>query len=181
MGLALVVALAALVLAPSAQAGTTLVGADGQTGPQPYQRWVDEARVSTPDVQITLHLEGCPHQAPPPGEVLGCATQDPPAIWLPNPRDRQTLMHEIAHFFDAREMTARNRRTFRAIMKEGGRGWLTPQADRFDTGPLFEQFAEGWRMCARSLRWPSLYSDYDYLPTRHQHRKVCRLIAQAAR
>ena len=43
-----------------------------------------------------------------------------------------------------------------------------------------EQFAEGFRMCARDPRRPDRRAwGYTYRPTRAQHRAVCRLIAQA--
>jgi hypothetical protein len=66
----------------------------------PYGRWVDQAKVPTPDTALTVqeNIEGCGHP------TLGC-TNERDTIWLwidpvvPPRVVRVTLLHELGHIY----------------------------------------------------------------------------------
>ena len=162
-------AMAALVLAASAQA-TTLVLPDGTRGPQPYQSWVDRARVPTPPGDVLLRLDGCDATLP------GCAPEGERLIALePDWVTPHVLLHELGHVFDD-GMPDWARTGIQSMF--GRRGpWLAAAA----SNPPDEQFAEAYSLCARhaSIR-ERYYGPYRYSPTPSQHRRACALIRRAA-
>lgn len=170
-----------LVTAASAHAGTVLVASDGTERPEPYQSWVDSARVPTPDARIALFLAPCPFNP-----ARSCA--DPQGwIFLYSEHTQGTwkwdFLHELGHHFDYEHMTNGARLRFRRIIGER-RAWRSPP------NSPHERFAEAWSRCARSDRWLFGYEPrygespeyaYRYRPTLEQHRQVCALIRRVAR
>jgi hypothetical protein len=161
---------AAISLIPASTAGaTTLTLPDGTARPEPYQGWVDNARVPTPAGSVTLDLGGC-------GELEACAPEGAQSISLAaewaNPH---VLLHELGHVFDD-TMPASARDRFQAIMRKRG-AWASASS----RAPANEQFAEAYSLCARHVSIKERYAGgYDYSPTPAQHRQVCAVIRQAA-
>ena len=165
-----VVALA--LLAGSAQA-STLVLPDGTQRPQPYQAWVDAARVPTPPGAVTLQVAPCPI-APSAG---GCVFRGRREIFLsPFSRDRRTLLHELGHVFDQQVMTPGARARFQALVRRRGAWASSTGGDSAE-----EQFAEAYALCAQRTRLSSThFGMYDYTPSPARHAQACRIIRQAA-
>jgi hypothetical protein len=158
--------------APGAAHATTLVLEDGTVGPQPYQGWVDGARVPTPPGVVTLHLGTCSDD-----ELIACAPGSEAAIAVaPEWLSRHVVLHELGHLFDdAMPQSARD--AFRALVHRGGAAWDGPA----ETNPPDEQFAEAYALCARRRRLRRRYfAGYHYAPTPGLHRRVCAMIREAA-
>ena len=167
--LAVAAAIIALLCLAVPAGAATLVLADGTQRPEPYQSWVDAARVPTVPGTVTLDLGGC-------DELTACAPEGTSSISLSaewaNPH---VLLHEMGHVFDD-TMPAWVRARFQAIMRK--RGTWASAASR---APANEQFAEAYSLCARHPSIKDRYAGgYDYSPTPAQHRAVCGLIRQAA-
>jgi hypothetical protein len=80
----------------------------------------------------------------------------------------QVRNHELGHVIDYELLTNSDRGMFEALMHDA-RPWRSPP------NSPHEQFAEAVRLCAISVRWLDRRDlAYGYLPTRFQHRKVCR-------
>ena len=150
---------------------TTLVLEDGTVGPQPYQGWVDHARVPTVAGPITLSLTSCPD-----GELIACAPGGGPTIAVaPEWATRHVVFHELGHLFDD-AMAPWARDAFRALLHRAA-AWDGPA----ETNPPDEQFAEAYALCARRARIRRQYfAGYHYAPTPDLHRRVCALIRAAA-
>lgn len=132
--------------------------------PQPYQRFLDKAKVPTPDVQAGLILEACPW-----GLFFACTTQAPYTIYLQpakkSRRDIFPLRHEVAHIYDDMYFGKKEHKQFAAIF---GRKWK---------GVMAELFADVYAKCARTHRVKRPYfSVYFRAVTRRQHRKGCKFI-----
>jgi len=126
----LAVALVLLAAAP-AGAATTLVLPDGTKRPQPYQSWVDGAKVPTPDGEVTLRLDGCGEDMP------ACAPVGERTISLsPDWSSRHVLLHELGHVFDD-GMPEWVRARFSELVELRG-AWLAEAA----AAPAGERFAE---------------------------------------
>jgi hypothetical protein len=151
----------ALVVVPSAGA-TTLFLRDGTKRPQPYQHWVDAAKVPTPRgfVKLVLTENGCA------GYICAYPTETPARIVMfSDSFDRYTrydTLHELGHVYDAKRLRPRDRRAWARIF------------GRWD----MEQFAQSYSWCAMNPSWPAYrnYPGYGYWPTVSQHRRVCALI-----
>ena len=162
-GLVFVLALA-LALVPAAPAAT-LVERDGTRAPEPYQRWIDAAKVPTPSgvIRLDLTATGCD------GYVCAYPWESPPRIVLfRDSFDRYTrydTLHEVGHVFSYRHRNGRFRRAFMRIF--GERRWND------------EWFAQAYSWCATNPTYPAYYNypGYGYWPTIRQHRAACRLIA----
>jgi hypothetical protein len=141
---------------------TTLVLRGGKVRPQPYQRWVDQAKIPTPRGIIRLDLTeyGCA------GYVCAYPTEQPPRIVLFfDSFDRYTrydTLHEVGHVFAAERGDGAFRRAFRHILGRWDEEW----------------FAQAYSWCAVNPRAPARwrYPGYGYWPTARQHRRVCSLI-----
>ena len=161
------VAIVVLVATPSATAAT-LVLRDGTYGPEPYQSWIDTAKVPTPHGVIRLDLtdNGCD------GYVCAYPWEMPPRIVLfLDSFDRYTrydTLHEVGHVFSYQHRDSRFRRAFRAIFAL--RRWND------------EWFAQSYSWCALNPNYPAYYNypGYGYWPTIRQHRAVCRLIRNSS-
>jgi hypothetical protein len=168
-----VVLVAVLGLAvPGAAQATTLALEDGTIGPQPYQGWVDAARVPTVARTVTLRLDGCRES-----ELLACAPGGDGMIDVaPEWMSRHVLFHELGHLFDDGAMSPGTREAFKALVHRGG-PWDGPA----ETNPPNEQFAEAYALCARRRRLRRTYfAGYHYAPTPDMHRRVCGFIRQTA-
>src|SRR3954469_2126092 len=100
---------ALLALASPARA-TTILLPDGTASPQPYQSWVDAARVPTPAGNVLLRVGGCAEL-----DSLACTeltdrTIDADPGWL----RPQILLHELGHIFD-HDMAPWARTAFAAV------------------------------------------------------------------
>jgi hypothetical protein len=108
----------------------------------------------------------CPHVA----DAWGCAFR-PNLVYVSavNASDQvQVRNHELGHVIDYELLTNSDRGMFEALMHDA-RPWRSPP------NSPHEQFAEAVRLCAISVRWLDRRDlAYGYLPTRFQHRKVCR-------
>lgn len=159
---------AVFVLAAPAEAATTLVRPDGSERPQPWQEWVDRARVPTPDARVTLIFDAqrCRGRQ---------ACTDGATIWMGRPFwPRYAILHELGHVFDGLHLTDSDRGTFTALMRDE-----RPWEDQVE-----ETFADAFFACAMNGRRHSVYTPVYDPPGRQggrfQHRKVCRLIRQVA-
>lgn len=141
----------------------------------PYQRWLDEAMVPTPDAEITVHETPCPSEAPW-GGTAPCAQGT--EIWLPPTRHPHRLFfHEVGHVFDTVELDDDERAAFLALIDEVGSPWMVgPDAPG-------EQFAEAYQWCARFEALPRARDrrgtwsfNYGYWPGPRLHLRVCALI-----
>ncbi|MEA2375934.1 MAG: hypothetical protein QOD53_2397 [Thermoleophilaceae bacterium] len=167
-----------LLVVPSARA-TTVVTPDGATA-QPYQRWVDRAKVPTPPGTFMLGRGDCPYEGYPSG--ISCSYLAERTIFLSEAgRNRWTLLHELGHEFDYWVAPAWMRDAFLNVIgyPRGGPWAGPPGAPVWETTPR-ELFAEGYSACAmrRTIRrrWDG---NYGYSPTPRQHRLVCKLLRRA--
>jgi hypothetical protein len=133
---ALLLAIAVLALGASeAQAHTTIVS------PNPaYQRWVDEAKVPTPDATLTMIPDSGPCEG-----ATACTEDGSLTIW--GSMDREGFLHELGHNFDYYVMPAWARSRFEVLTKDS-REWLS--------GPD-EHFASAYARCA--LVGPRFHGD----------------------
>lgn len=161
-------ALTLLLLAAPAGAKTTLV-LDGVERPEPYQRYVDQARVPTPEMRVPLVLsaERCRGRE---------ACTNGTTIWLGDPFwQRYAVLHELGHVYDRHVLEDRHRHRFHALMRD----WR-PWDDAVE-----EVFADAYWSCSMNGRRPAVRTPLYAAPGRrggvYQHRKVCRLIHQASR
>lgn len=169
--LAVLAALAALACAPSADA-LTVVGRDGATA-QPYQRWVDRARV--PTVPGTLLVSPAAEVCAP--DVPGCYPNGVRReVGVSEDLTRVEFLHELGHDYDLQVEREGMRGAFMWLI--GVAPWYTGNwhpTDGTDASPN-EQFADAYAACALGLR----ASPWDeYHPTRAAHRRVCELIRRS--
>lgn len=162
---------------------TLLTLTDGTLAPQPYQGWVNRAKVPTPLPGVTLSLSSC-------GEAVACADPDQHRISVGPGRRwdmRVELLHELGHIFDA-GMRDSARSRFTEIMRLEPLAWAEEPAGTgsWKDGSPQEQFAQGYALCALAgPRDPDNVPEWDFVygyePSRRQHRAVCRLIARVGR
>lgn len=183
VGLTLALA-AVLVLPPRARAMTI-------DGPSILQTWADEAKVPTPNTNISF-VEGSPDDSSWPcryGEgpvASACALAQPSGgsviyfariIWDFHPRG--TFYHEIGHVFDSMYLTDADRHWFAALL---GYEWPWLAPERHTTAG--EMFAEEYAVCA--LYGRIITSAVIIAPElgnrpigRHLHRRFCDFIGAA--
>jgi hypothetical protein len=148
--------LAAVVLAlgaSEASAHTTILC---EPCSYPYQQWVDEAKVPTPDVTLTVIEEPCPGDA----EIFACTEAGASTwfyvslvraeAWSP----RGVFLHEVGHSFDGLVLTDWDRERFRVLLEVAQRPWES----------LEEDFADNYMRCAAPRIYPERY------------RRACHLI-----
>lgn len=137
------------VFTSCAEAHTTIVEPPGSHFP--YQQWVDESAMPTPDVTIevieTGSDRGCPGQEM---NYAGCTDPEEGKIWLA-PEDigatfpRHFLYHELGHNVDADTLPEWMRERFSEIIGAGPIWDLEGEPTRY--GPN-EKFADAWAQCA---------------------------------
>ncbi len=167
-------ALTVFALAPAAaQAHTTII--EPPESHFPYQQWVDEAKVPTPDVTLTVveDSSGCEEEA------SACTGPESATIWLDplvlqeRAAVRETLLHELGHRVDY-VMPEWMRLRFLSLRRDK-RAWRAPP-----NSPN-EQFAEAWRLCAERglrIREPIDEGGYNYFPSPRLHGQVCRMVSR---
>lgn len=171
-------ALAAVAaFAPVASAHTTIAAPEGSA--IPYQRWVDETKVPTPDVTLIVREEACPGL--PPGEIASaCTIKGTQTIWfewwMPRWARRGSFLHEVAHNVDYL-MPDWVRSRYTALVgldlgwREEGAGRWTPH----------EMFAESWAACAQQPvlhSGESLRNGTEPMGGWRTHNSVCRMLAR---
>jgi hypothetical protein len=169
-------ALTLLTLGGKASAATVVAG-----GAQPYQRWVDEAKVPTPDVTLTVIAVAGPHGCPAlEVDRSACTSPDQRMIWM-GVDDRSTFLHEVGHNADYYLLSDADRAAFMAIYGLAGT-WVAS----IDPASPNEMFASVWAECAvkpyltraqmRSLGRGPIFGGPP-LGGRVRHNRACRLIA----
>jgi hypothetical protein len=146
-----------LVMAAPAQAATTISPESGTSFP--YQQWVDEAKVPTPDVTLRVVEQGCHGSY---GYATACTRRDSYTIWLDPTvatRRRAAFLHELGHNFDYYALTDADRQAFANI------------AGDWDV----ELFAEVYRSCATGWHQRGRLSERPPLSKRKM-RSACYLI-----
>lgn len=165
----LLVGLACLAVFPGvAQAHTTIVEPVGSHFP--YQQWVDEAKVPTPNVTLTVEEEGCPG-----AEAPACTEPGAYTIWdAAEYKPRKVFYHELGHNFDYYVLPEWARVRF-SRLTGNSRDW---SAD--PSGPN-EMFAEAYARCA--ITGPDFRGDPNLMITGNlggirqtTYRAICRLI-----
>ena len=179
--------LAALIFPATGTAQTTIIEPSGSHFP--YQRWIDESKVPTPDVTIEVIEEepgdGCPADHGPFG-YMACTSPSEHKIWIAASQligydPRETFLHEIGHNFDAYVMPEWARGRFDTIYGLGGPWFANP--GEMTAG---EWFAEAYAECAvkpyvNLAEWNSLglgpvYGGRTIFEMRVAHNRACRLI-----
>lgn len=164
-----VTAVASLALAGSAQGSTTIIAPVGST--VPYQRWVDEAKVPTPDVTLTVVEESCEGAA-------ACTSADTDVVNVgPMPFGRRhAFLHELGHRLDYL-MPEWVRIRYMAIVGLGG-AWRQPEALHYSP---HEMFAESYALCARrpKIERGGGVDGEEPIGGWRTHNRVCRLIVRA--
>ena len=138
---ALVIAAGMLALVvPTAQAHTTIV--EPPDSHYPYQQWIDEAKVPTPDGTVTVLSDDGSEWC-----GLGCADVASRTIWVRSGlilTPRVVFTHELGHIFDGLEMTDSDRRRFIGISGRRAMAWWDGPRDR----RAGEWFADAYARCA---------------------------------
>jgi hypothetical protein len=135
--------LAVVALAPAPAAATTVI--DPQAGAFPYQRWVNRAKVPTPDVTLRLFEVPCPAELSQ-DFANACTAKGTYTIWMnPDGGTRERFYHELGHNFDYYEMGRWASRQFRKITGDE-RPWRT-KPGKIGLSP-HEIFAEAYARCA---------------------------------
>lgn len=149
----LLVALGGLALCGQAQASTVITGGTSY----PYQRWVDQAKVPTPDVTLEVIEEPCLVDG---DYASGCTRLGTYTIWMTHSLGpRRTFLHELGHNFDYYALTDADRQAFANI------------AGDWDV----ELFAEVYRSCATGWHQRGRLSERPPLSKRKM-RSACYLI-----
>jgi hypothetical protein len=165
--------------ATEAQAHTTITC---EPCSYPYQQWVDEAKVPTPDVTLTVvevtDSNGCPTRVL---AYTGCTSEQ--LIWL-DPQaayPRHLFFHEVGHNFDTDLLPAWGRERFMSLYGLSGEWQVDTEPAPTETPS--ELFAEVYAGCAilphvsarHTLgRWP-IYGAQP-LGGRGRYNRACRMI-----
>lgn len=172
--LALFAVLACLLWAAESRATTIIAPAGSEL---PYQAWIDEAEVPTPEATLTVVEDNSRCE----GLGSACTVEGEATVWIDltpfggtriDLADvRETLFHEVGH--QASYRMAGWALTRFQTMRRDPRPWRqAPNA------PV-EQFAEAWRLCAEGARG-RVEGGYKYRASEGMQRRVCRLIRLAS-
>lgn len=169
LGLAL--AMLALGTGP-AVAETQLVQADGSR--HGLQMWVEEMKMPSPDVTLTLLSSNCPFLEST-GIIKACTRRGDYTIWFPR-GDHETLFHEIGHNVDYYVAPEWMRYRFRVLTGD----WRDWEAD--PNGPN-ESFAAAYARCsvlgAKFKGDPNIgLGPFNAMLSNHRFRQICRLLAR---
>lgn len=105
----------------------------------PYQQWVDEAKVPTPDVTLSIIEDNGPCLSPS-DYAYACTGADTYTIWDIS-SDREAFLHELGHNFDYYQLPAWVRQRF-LLLTEDTRPWEA------DPNGANEHFATAFARCA---------------------------------
>lgn len=174
-----------LVAVASASAHTTIIEPMGSHFP--YQQWVDESKMPTPDVTITVieteYGHGCPSRE---SDYVACTIPSEALIWIAPAevtKPREVFLHEVGHNVDAR-MPEWMRVRYMAIMDFEG-VWSV-QAEPAPITPS-ERFAASYSECAvkpyiplAATRWLGVGPIFQGMPTGGivAHNRACRMLAR---
>lgn len=120
-------------LISTAQAHTTIVSSNPI-----YQQWVDEAKVPTPNVTLTVIEEACTDL--PGGDTAEACTAPGGTIWALGV-DRKDFLHEVGHNADYYTLPQWARDRFRLLIHD-------PREWRADPNGPNEKFASTYARCA---------------------------------
>jgi hypothetical protein len=149
---------------------------DPLQGAYPYQRWVEQADVPTPDVTLRLIETACPPELA--GFAAACTQRGTFTIWMdPEGATKARFYHELGHNFDYYELGRWASRQFREIIGDDRR-WRTKPGE-IGLSP-HEIFAEAYSVCAR--RRTINRAVIELPPIRigpSEHAAICALIRDA--
>lgn len=142
------------------------------TPAEPYQRWVDEAKVPTPRGAVVASEEPCPSY---PASSSSQICTDGETIWGAGWDGRVTFFHELGHIYDQRELSGGDRERFLALVDR--RDLLWDEADGE------ELLADAYSQCALRRRWRAsaqrlLIRGWQPVSGREM-RQVCTLIVRS--
>lgn len=121
----------------AARAHTTIVAPAASN--YPYQRWVDEAKVPTPDVTLTVIEEACEG---PTDSSSACTIPGTFIIWqAPVVRAREVFLHELGHNVDYYVLPQWMRERFQLLVHEERPWTAEPNGSK-------EYFASAYAKCA---------------------------------
>lgn len=168
-------------------ASTTVVAPPAS--PYPYQRWVDEGKVPTPDLAVSIREMSQRDPAWPCPNTTGftpaaCVIPETAEIYLDTARlhsvVRGTVWHELGHLFDFESLSPSDRDRFARLI-----GWPEDPWASSTTGmPAGEYFAEAYSLCARlgrKIASPQMMVGDERWIGKHRHFQICTLIERAAR
>lgn len=155
----LIVVGAVLGFAGSAAAKTTIIAP--AEAHRPYQRWIDEAKVPTPE----MNLEAIETAAP--CELVGaegCTDKETKIEIVPsNWGMRFTFLHELGHVWDFQAMPEWQRQRFLALIRQPNLPWYLPRSSSFERVGGGEWFADAYALCAFRSAYPP-HSYYEVGP-----------------
>ena len=147
-------------------------------GAYPYQRWVEQSDVPTPDVNLRLIEATCPPELV--GFATACTQRDTFTIWMnPEGATKSRFYHELGHNFDYYELGRWASRQFRRIIGDDRR-WRTKPGE-IGLSP-HEIFAEAYSECARKRHIRRAVIELPPIrigPAKHD--AICELIRDAYR
>lgn len=166
------------VLAPSAAANATIVEPEG--GHYPYQRWVDEAKVPTPDGAITVVETSADHGCP--GRELNYDACTKPAerlIWFsPDAaagEPREIFLHEIGHNVDHYLLPTWMRVRFMVILRLSGTWQELAEPQPYTPA---EVFADTYAECALRPYYSPRHLGFQPRGGAVNHNRICRMLAR---
>lgn len=170
----------------SAQAQTTIVC---EPCSHPYQRWVDEARVPTPELTVTVIETATPCGGDNGrGDIALACTDNQSVIQLAVvPQMRETFLHELGHIWDTTTMQSWQREAFVHLIRAPEKQWSTAVVaaeeaayghELFPKMGADEWFADSYAVCARVALIPrhNIYATGDGVTGAPAMRRICRLL-----
>jgi hypothetical protein len=181
----LAVATVLLVALPAAaQAYTTIIEPVGSHFP--YQQWVDESEMPTPDATFTVietsAEHGCPGRE---RDYAACTSPREHLIWIApaaiNPvfgYPRSTFYHELGHSEDELVLPEWARSRFAGILGLVGPWRVIAEPQPYSPS---ERFAEAYADCSMTpyLTHPRLVVDTGWILNVRRHNQICRMIERA--
>lgn len=153
---------------------------------RPYQHWVNQSRMPTPDatIEISFNIRGICYLNRKPGSwINACSSFETSQIVMHRQGTIRTFYHELGHFFDELVLTDADRAEFARLVKRPNRSWDGARG-------LIENFANVYKVCSLS-QFPSrswFYNNaanWGNLPdgiklSRRQVRSGCQMIRRTA-
>lgn len=182
-GIYLIVLLAALALGASEAQAHTTITCDPCS--RAYQRWVDEAKVPTPDVTLTVVETDLAHGCPVRDMNYACTSPAEKMIWqAPASGAKATFYHELGHNADHYMLPEWMRAHFMAIMRLPGSWWVAGDGRTLEPA---EWFAEAYAECAvkpfiplQAHKWLGRGPIFGGMPLGgiERHNTVCRMLTK---
>jgi hypothetical protein len=171
------------LLAGTAQAQTAITCADACS--LPYQQWVDESLMPTPDVTLTLVETDVATACPTLELTAACTDPSAEAIWFAPASDlppRRTFWHELGHNVDVDLLAPWMRERFMGLLGLTGEWHLPGNPEPY--GPD-EEFADAYAQCAlkpyltrkeASALGAAPFWGAEAIGGRAMHNKICRMV-----